>query len=619
MFFNYGYKVSKILNEAEKERYNLYHPYVGSEHLLLSILKNDDECQKILKEFDITYKNFKNILIDTVGQASKKQELNLYTPLLKRIIANATDIALEEKREVNCRDLIIALLEESEGIAYRILLSLDVDVDKLYKTTKTNKDYKDSVINEIGINLNENVSMDDIVVGREDKINEIIEILLRKKKNNPILVGKAGVGKTAIVENLARKINLGKVPNYLKNKQIISLEMASLVAGTKYRGEFEERLTKIIDEIKNNKNIILFIDEVHTIAHAGGSEGAINAADILKPYMARGDIKIIGATTETEYSKYITKDKALERRFEKILIEEPSKDEMFKIMVKVKDEYERYHHIKISKEAIKFLVNKADELIINKNNPDKCIELLDSVCSHVRLNNKEDSEQRLIELKNKYLIKKDFEKATYYLKTQLDLNRDNNIRITKKDILDVIYNKIKIPSKDSFYKIKPFIKNTQLLNILKDKYNNINSLKSILLIGNYNDLLDNLIRHYNSLSKAIVIDLKEYDNINKLIGVSAGYVGYNDNYSMKSIISEPYSLVVFKNVDKAKRNIKNVIDLIIKEGKITSGSGELLDFTKSLVVGTIDNTINSIVGFNRTDCPNNYSFENVILLDNIVV
>ena len=618
MFFNYGYKVSKILNEAEKERLELYHPYVGSEHLLLSILKNDEECIKVFDEFNITYDNFKCALVDIVGKASKKQEINLYTPLLKKIIADASDIASEEKREVTCKDLIMSLLEEKEGIAYRLLKSLDVNLDKLYQRLRKNNSIDSLITMEVGINLNKSINMEEKIIGRNDKIKEIIEVLLRKKKNNPLLVGKAGVGKTAIIEELARKMNLKEVPSYLQDKQIISLEMASLVAGTKYRGEFEERLTKIIDEIKDNKNIILFIDEVHTMANAGGSEGAINAADILKPHMARGDIKIIGATTEEEYDNYIVKDKALERRFEKIIVEEPTQEEVLDLMLGIKSEYEKYHHLKISKEVIKFLVTKAGELIINKNNPDKCIELLDSVCSHVRINSSYNkvSEQQLIDLKNKCLIKKDYHKAAYYLKEQLSLNDKQIIKVTKQDVLDVIFSKARIPSKKDYLKIKKLLNNNSLIECIKEKYNNINVLKSVLLIGNYKDILSTLINHYNPLSKAIVIDLKEYDNINKLIGVSAGYIGYNDNYILKQIINYPYSLVVFKNVDKAKKDIKTIINKIVKDGKITSGKGEILDFTKSFIVGTLEISKSSSIGFESNNFPKeNTIFETIIHLE----
>ena len=598
MFFNYGYKVGKILNNAEKERYNLAHPYVGSEHLLLSILKYDDECIKIFNNHNINYNNFKETLIEIVGKASKKQEINLYTPLLKRIIANATDVALEEKKEVTCKDLVISLLEEAEGIAYRLLLSLDVDIDKLYKDLKNNRTSNNLSVLEVGTNLNKTIDMNEKVIGRENIINEIIEVLLRKKKNNPLLIGKAGVGKTAIVEELVRKINKGDVPPFLKDKQIISIETSSLVAGTKYRGEFEERLTKIINEIKDNPNIILFIDEIHSIAHAGGSEGAINAADILKPSMARGNIKIIGATTEDEYDKSIVKDKALERRFEKILIEEPTLKETEDLMLKIKDEYEDYHGVSISKDVIRYLVSKADELIINKNNPDKCIELLDSVCSHVKLcNSQTNDKDNLINLKNKCLNNGDYKKASYYLKEFLDLNK-KRITVTKKDILDVIENKINIPNKNNLINLKGKITDN-ILNEVEDKYNNINKLKSLLLVGKDSNMVNDLIELYNPKSKSIVIDLKEYDNLNKLIGVSAGYVGYEDNYALKSIINYPYSLVVFKNIDNSKREIKTIIDKIIKEGIITNGKGETLDFKKAFIICTKENDKSTKVGFNN--------------------
>ena len=612
MFFNYGYKVGKVLNNAEKERYNLAHPYVGSEHLLLSILKYDEECISIFSSYDINYNVFKETLVEIVGSASKKQEINLYTPLLKKIIANATDMALEKKREVTCKDLVIALLEEAEGIAYRILLSLDVDPDKLYKDLKKNTSKEDLTILEIGNNLNQTINMEERVIGREHELNEIIEILLRKKKNNPLLIGKAGVGKTAIVEELARMINKGNVPDSLKDKQIISIEMGTLVAGTKYRGEFEEKLTKIISEIINN-NYILFIDEIHSIANAGGSEGAINAADILKPYMARGDIKIIGATTLEEYEKYIVKDKALERRFDSINIEEPSLKETEDLLLVVKKEYEDYHNIKISNDVIKYLVLKADELIINKNNPDKSIELLDSVCSHVKLFKKNKTDElKLATLKNKYLNNGDFKKASYYLKKQLKIN-NKAINITKEDVLNVIENKINLPNKNNLLKLKDKVTDS-ILTELEDKYNNINKLKSILLVGRDPTIVNDLIELYNPKSKAIVIDLKEYDNLNKLIGVSAGYVGYEDNYALKSIINSPYSLVVFKNIDTSKKNIKTIINKIISEGKITNGRGDTIDFTKSLVIGTKEE-IKKELGFNnQNSSTNNDGFSKTIYL-----
>ena len=632
MFFNYGYEVSKILKNAENERYNLAHPYVGSEHLLLSILSNDETCIKIFSSYNVTYDSFNKALLKSVSKASKKQKINLYTPLLKRIIAEATNNALEEKREVTCSDFIIALLEEAEGIAFRLLLSMDVDIEKLYKDFKQlNKKDNKLITVDIGTNLNEYVDPNEKIVGRDKELNEIIEIILRKKKNNPVLIGKAGVGKTAIVEELARRINKGQIPLSLKDKQIISIELGELVAGTKYRGEFEERLTKIINEVLNNKNIILFIDEIHSIVNAGGSEGAINAADILKPYMARGDIKIIGATTEEEYEKYITNDKALDRRLEKVYIEEPSLDETISLMLQIKNEYEEYHHIKISDDVIKYLVTMADKLIINKNNPDKSIELLDTVCSHVKLSNTKissNNEEELNKLKNKYLKKHNYEKASYYYQEKLKLedNRiDKELKITKKDILNTISYRVKIPSLNNLKILKKELNNInidkdnkrKILDIIKDKINSIDILKTVLLVGE-DELLKVLVKYYNLLSKPIIIDLKEYDNINKLLGVSAGYVGYNDDYALKKIKNSPYSLVVFKNVDKASKDVKMAINKIIKEGIITSGKGDRLDFTKSLIIGTRLLEKNTSVGFdNRKKIYDKLDFDE-ILIDNKV-
>ena len=629
MFFNYGYEVSKILKQAEIERYNLAHPYVGSEHLLLSILNSDEVCIKIFNNYHINYDNFKEALLKSVSKASKKQKINLYTPLLKRIIAEATNDALEEKREVTCLDLVISMLEEAEGIAFRLLMSMDIDIEKLYKDFKFYKsdDYKLTTI-DIGTNLNICVDPNERIIGRDKELNEIIEILLRKKKNNPILIGKAGVGKTAIVEELARRINKKQIPVSLKDNQIISIEMGELVAGTKYRGEFEERLTKIINEIISNKNIILFIDEIHSLVSAGGSEGAINAADILKPYMARGDIKIIGATTEKEYEESILKDKALARRFEKVYIDEPSLEETYTIMLGIKKEYEDYHHISISNDVIKYLVSKADRLIVNKNNPDKCIELLDTVCSHIKINNSNYSytEEDLIKLKNDYLKKQDYKKASYYYQEIINSKSNKNLRVTKKDILDVISNRVKIPSKDNLLLIKKELTNLKitkdnkknLLNILKNKINSIDSLKSILL-ENDDKLIDILIKYYNPLSKPIIVDLKEYDNLNKLLGVAAGYVGYNDDYELKSIISNPYSLVIFKNIDQPNKEIKNIINKIVKEGIITSGKGDKLDFTKSLIIGTRTIKKNNNVGFiNNNTKEDKLDFNEIIVNDSTI-
>lgn len=641
MFFNFGLEISKILKKAEEERYNLRHPYVGSEHLLLSILKYDKFCIEILKRYEITYDIFKAELVNVVGKCNKNIEINLYTPLLKRIIASAVEDQNEKNNlPIACKDLLLALLEEAEGIAFRLLIGLGVDVEKLHKDLKeAQKDKENLTIMEIGCNLNEFVNMNEKIIGREKEIEQIIEVLLRKKKNNPILVGKAGVGKTAIVEELARLINRKEICPDLQNKTIILLEMGSLVAGTKYRGEFEERLTKIIDEIINNKNIIIFIDEIHTMLNAGGSEGAISASDILKPYLARGDLKIIGATTTNEYDKYLTKDKALERRFEKILIEEPSLEQTIDLLKKIKSEYENFHGLKIEDNVLEKIVELSHKYLTNKSNPDKSIELLDTICSHVKLkqniksktnlNNHLWDKQILSELKEKCLKEGNFAKASFYCNEELKLNNllknKDDIKVQEEDILNVIAYKTKMPVLNDLNTLEKQLKNKivgqdqaleKIILNVKDKINNINQKKSMLLYGPSGvgktfcaKVLANL---YNPHTKLLNVDLKEYQretSLNKLIGVSAGYIGYNDDYALKQVKDYPYSVLLFDNIEYASSELLNLIFKILDEGIITDAKGEEINFHKCLIIATTKEENKLALGFNKEELPPQLSNE----------
>ena len=409
MFNNFGFIGSKILKDAEEERKLLSHPYVGSEHLLLAILKNNSEIKDRLEEIGLTYKKFKQELIDIVGIPKKNIDVNLYTPLLKRVLSNALSDAKENNKGVVTEShLLLAMLEEGEGIAIRIMIGMNINLDDLYDELKIKpqniKGEKLEVMT-VGRVLNDLTNNFDKVIGRDKEINSVIEVLMRKKKCNPLLIGPAGVGKTAIVEELARRIKNKEVPMILLNKKIIDLPMGDLVSGTKYRGEFEERLTKIIKEIIKNKNIILFIDEIHTMVNAGGAEGAINAGDILKPYLARGEIKVIGATTTEEYERFISKDKALERRFETILIKEPTLEETKEILKGLKETYEHHHNIKITNENIEDMTFLANKYLFTKKNPDKTIDLLDSVCAYVKRKNLQKDELIEVEKKLKELTK----------------------------------------------------------------------------------------------------------------------------------------------------------------------------------------------------------------------
>ncbi len=633
MFDNFNFEIAHIFKQAEREMAELRHPYVGSEHLFLAILNNNDKVSKTLNTYGITYNKFKNELIEIVGIGSKKSDLYLYTPLLKRVIDTALCDAKEDNKGiVTTTHLLLALLEEAEGIAIRILLSLNINLDKLYKELHQKKIHKDGklTIYEIGHNLNESVDLDEKIVGREEEINLLIETLLRKNKNNPLLVGKAGTGKTAIVEEVARRIEKGNITEELKNKKIILLEMASLVAGTKYRGEFEERLNKIIEEVIAEEDIILFIDEIHTLVNAGGAEGAIDASNILKPYLARGKIKCIGATTTEEFDKYIAHDKALERRFQKILIKEPNEEETEYILKSIKKEYEDHHKIKITNKNIKDIIYLANKYIYNKNNPDKCIDVLDSVCAKVKLKNINDNlkqtyEEELETLKKQkeeYIINQDYVNALK-LKTKADnilqkINKPEVLKyhILKSDILKVIQNKSNIPLLENKTKIYNNLKkdltkniigqdqalNKILNNFLNKQKSNSNKPLSLLLTGptgvGKTYTVKTIAKSLNI--NLIRIDGSEYNletSVNKLIGVSAGYVGYNDNYLFKEVLDNPYSLILLDEIEKASPKVINLFLQILDEGYITTSTNEKIKFNNTIIFMTSNANVTSTVGF----------------------
>ena len=560
MFNNFGFIGSKILKDAEEERKNLSHPYVGSEHLLLAILKNKSKTKEILEDYGLTYKKFRQELIDIVGIPKKNIDVNLYTPLLKRILSSALSDAKENNKGVVTEShLIVALLDEGEGIAIRIMIGMNINIDDLYDELRVKpqdiKKEKLEIFN-IGRVLNDKVEEFDEVIGRDKEINEVIEVLLRKKKSNPLLIGPAGVGKTAIVEELAKRINAKDVPFPLLNKKIIDLPMGDLVSGTKYRGEFEERLTKIIKEVIKNKDIILFIDEVHTMVNAGGAEGAINAGDILKPYLARGELKVIGATTTEEYEKFIAKDKALERRFETILVTEPSLDETKEILLGLKSSYENHHNIKITNQNIEDIVFLASKYLFKKKNPDKTIDLLDSVCAYVKRKNilkeelitLEQKAQELTKQKEKYVLDNLFDKA---LDTCLklneieqeinDLKQSKDDEITKIDILKVIEQKSNIPlfinKEELLEKIKEElfanilyedIALNKLIDNLKIFYESERSLKLLLTgpsgVGKTSSVKILSKISNNNLVRLDMSEYKDQTSLSKLIGTHGGYV-----------------------------------------------------------------------------------------------
>lgn len=633
MFNNFGFIGSKLLKEAEKEREELSHPYVGSEHLLLAILKGDSKTKEVLEDAGLTYKKFRSELINIVGIPKKNIEVNLYTPLLKRILSTALSDAKENNKGVVTEShLMIAMLDEGEGIAIRIMIGMNINLDDLYDELKVRpqdiKNEKLEILN-VGRVLNDVASEFDEVIGRDKEINEVIEVLLRKKKSNPLLIGPAGVGKTAIVEELARRIKNQEVPFSLINKKIIELPMGDLVSGTKYRGEFEERLTKIIKEVIKNKNIILFIDEVHTMVNAGGAEGAINAGDILKPYLARGDLKVIGATTTEEYERFIAKDKALERRFETILVEEPNLEETKEILMGLKSSYENHHNIKITEENIKDITELASKYLFKKKNPDKTIDLLDSVCAYVKRRIMEKEElvglekkvKELKELKEKYVLDNMFDKALDTCLKINDIEEEMNrlkekkeIKITKDDILKVIENKSNIPLFMNKKELLEKMKDELYANILYEDealnkiienvaifYEKERSIK-LLLTGPSGVGKTSCVKILSKVTKnhLIRLDMSEYKDqtsISKLIGTHGGYVGYDDPFILKEVKYNPYSIILVDELEKAHPSVMNLFLQIMDEGVIHDAHGEAIDFSHTLIIMTSNAYKNNSVGF----------------------
>mgnify|MGYP000708525411 FL=1 len=637
MYNNYNLETSRIFKDAEKIMISLNHGYVGTEHLFLSMLKNSEEIRNLLEKYQIEYDGFLEELLLVVNSETCQKVACIYTPLLKKVIKNAEMHA--KNSYITPLMLLESLLEEGEGIAIRILISMGLDIDKLYDEIKL-KDKKSNQkleIYNIGKEMSKDLS-DNFVVGREKEIDLITETLLRKNKNNPLLIGDAGVGKSAIVEELARRIKKGDVPNALKNKKIISIEMSSLVAGTKYRGEFEEKLNKIIKEVENNPEIILFIDEIHTLSNAGGAEGAINASDILKPYLARGKIKVIGATTTNEYNKFIAKDKALSRRFDLIKINEPSIDETINILSKIKPSFEHHYNIKISEENIRQIVDLTNKYILDRFNPDKSIDLLDSVCAMKEVKSPKEKNiiilknklSNIIEAKEKMVKNNNFEEALNYRKQEIELNekiekeKNSSNRITNNDIKEVMLRKSNIPNmKNNWKDLKAYLNNeivgqeeaiNEIIASLKSKESDLPI--SILLTGSTGVGKTKTVKEIATYLKMplVRLDLSEYNepvSINRLIGSSAGYVGYDDENIFDRIRMYPNSIVLLDELEKANSNVINLFLQVLDEGFITNAKGEKIDFKNTYIFMTSNAEINNKIGFmkGKSNYQNSFSKE----------
>ena len=673
MFGNFEEDARRVLVNAKKEMYELKHPYVSSEHLLLSILKGKNDVSSRLKKYDLDYQIFKKEIINVLGIGSKPSEWFLYTPLLKRILENAVLDAKENNGGiVTINHLFVGLLEEGEGVAIRILLGMNIDVDDLYSEFAykliNKKSGKKLLIEELGCDLNKKAMGGEIdpVTGREKEIKRVLEILSRRGKNNPILIGDAGVGKTAIVEELARRIVNDDVPLSLRGKRIISLDMASSVAGTKYRGEFEERINKIIKELEENDDIILFIDEVHTLVGAGGAEGAIDASNIFKPALARGKIRCIGATTTSEFKKYIEKDSALERRFQKVLIKEPDGKTVKDILLNLKNIYEAYHNVNISDEIIDLIISLSNKYIYNRYEPDKSIDILDEVCASVSLKETKDYQnykfktrklKKIISDKKKSIIDNKFDLASelkrkeYALmdeinNLELSLYKKNRMKVSKLDVARVVNMKTGIPIYEILNEKKNIVKNSLKLN------NIIGQDKAIIEVTNvfkkiklgFNDkcysflfcgpsgvgktalaiMFGNALVGEKNVLRLDMSEFKEAHSVSKIIGSPPGYVGYDDDNVLDFIKNNPYSVLILDEIEKAHMSVINLFLQVLDNGKIKNNKGEVIRFDNVIIIMTSNvGFLNSNVGFNNNVSENsklndNFSIPFINRVDNVV-
>lgn len=684
MFGNFTEDARKILVDAKKEMYELNHPYVGSEHLMLSILKTDNSVSQKLKEYNLNYDTLREEIINVIGVGSKPSECFLYTPLLRRILENAIIDSKENNNgDVTIEHLFASLLEEGEGVAIRIMMGMNIDIDSLYDefsyrfvNTKKKKNKK-LLLEEMGIDLTKK-ALDgnlDPVVGRDNELKRVMEILCRRTKNNPILIGEAGVGKTAIAEELSRLIVNGEVPLALRNKRVINLDMATMVAGTKYRGEFEDRMRKILKEIEENDDIILFIDEIHTLVGAGGAEGAIDASNIFKPALARNKLRCIGATTLDEYKKFIEKDSALERRFQKVYVDKPDRKTVKDILMRLKNVYEKFHLVSLSEEIIDLIIDLSEKYVYDRNEPDKSIDILDEVCARVNLKESHELKEynelnkklkSILFNKNESIATNDFKQASLYKDQENELmnkinilemslyKKDNIKVVTKEDVADIIHTKTKIPvyellkdNKTIIHNIEKAINNSILgqdeavkttINIIKRLklgFRDENKCYSCLFCGpsgvgktKLAKLFGENIANKDNIIKLDMSEYAEAHSVSKIVGAPPGYVGYETGECiLDEIKDKPYSVLILDEIERASTSVINLFLQILDEGKIKDSHGKIVRFDNVFIVMTSNIGFDeNMVGFNQKNndtviskLKENFSVPFINRIDNIIV
>lgn len=629
---NYTEELKTIFKISEQEALNNNDELVTSKHILLAIFKTENSIIDTLLNYDLSYE----IIKEKLSKGSSEIDYVLYS---KEILKAVEECLLTEdtlREDITLTSLLTALLNDETSDIYKTLKLLNINIKELKNDINNlNNINSNLMIKQIATNLNEESKLSNLdpVIGRDKEIENIIEILARKNKNNPLLIGEAGVGKTAIVEELARRIAKKEVPNFLYGTTIYNLNIGSLIAGTKYRGEFEEKLTKIIKELEMSPNVIVFIDEVHTIVGAGGAEGAIDASNILKPALARGKIKIIGATTTLEYKKTIEKDKALDRRFQKAYIKEPTIEETTNIINKIKKNYEEYHSVYIPKDILKITINLTDKYLKDRQNPDKTIDILDEMCAKASLSKKNNTKEKIINSiaklknkKNKYLLNGNIKEALK-IKNKI-LNEEQKLKtiktsekrkvITKENLKKVLENKVLCPiyeltSKEWINKLENELnleiidQNAQIRDLLNKVtmclYNANPKPETITIKGSTGTGKTTLV---NTLAKKlklnlITLDMKEFNSplqINKIIGSTAGYIGYDEkNTVFESIKTFPISIILLENFNLADESIKNLINSIENNGSLKLNNNETINFNNVIIVKTETTKKTRKIGF----------------------
>lgn len=662
MFERFTEKAIKVIMLAQEESRRLGHNFVGTEQILLGLIgEGTGLAFKVLNSMGVTLKDARIEVEKIIGRGTGFVAVEIpFTPRAKRVL----ELSLEEARQlshnyIGTEHLLLGLIRENEGVAARVLENLGVVFLSKLRTqvirslgeaaevsvgSNSQNRSKTPTLDEFGTNLSQKAEEGrlDPVVGREKEIERVIQILGRRTKNNPILIGEPGVGKTSIAEGLAQRIVAKDVPDILESKKVVTLDIGLLVAGTKYRGEFEERLKKIMEEVRSNSNVILMIDEVHTLIGAGAAEGAIDAANILKPALARGELQCIGATTIDEFRKHIEKDAALERRFQPVMVGEPSVDETIEILFGLRERYEKHHKLTIKDEAIRAAATLADQYIADRFLPDKAIDLIDEAGSRVRLMSSQlppaarelDRELReLLKNKDACVRNQDFERAgelrdrEMEIKTQMGLMSKNKeeknkisinrgeLCVTEEDIAEIVGAWTGIPvsklTKSESEKLmnmeetlhsriigqnEAVIAVSRAIRRARVGLKNPNRpIASFIFSGptgvGKTELTKALASYFfGSVDSMVRLDMSEFmerHTVSKLIGSPPGYVGYNEGGQLtEAVRRRPYSVVLFDEVEKAHPDVFNLLLQIFEDGRLTDSKGRTIDFKNTLLIMT---------------------------------